>query len=293
MTGHTAARATEIPVRRMNFAFGPDVPRHWMGGDPFETQVFNALSITFPRGEKNFIDSVVEYRDRITDPALEANVRGFIGQEGHHRVQHRAFNEWLASFGLPVADIDDYVRMLDETKLSALLPIQRLAVTCAFEHFTAVLAEAFVTDPAMYGVCDERVRALWTWHALEELEHKAVAFDVYEHVGGDYVTRVTTMALVTIDFFRNQARFHYQLMKADGHVWSVGSWIRGMWKYWGPRGAFTKLLPAYLAYYRPSFHPAQHDTSKVLDRWKPYVEERAERITPPAERGDPGHRAAG
>jgi predicted metal-dependent hydrolase len=59
----------------------------------------------------------------------------------------------------------------------------------------------------------------------------------------------------------------------------VGSWARGIWKYWGPQGAFTKLVPAYLDYYRPSFHPWQHDTRELLARWKPYVEARAERVT--------------
>jgi predicted metal-dependent hydrolase len=283
MTAHAAASPTEIPVRRMNFSFAPDIPRHWMGGDPFETHILHALSLTFPRGEKMFIDSVRAFAARITDPALKTDVRAFIGQEGHHSREHAAFNEWITSLGLPTKEIDDFVRNNIERNQAGLSPDRLLAATCALEHFTAVLAEAFLTNPALRDACDERVRALWIWHSIEELEHKSVAFDVFEQVGGDYLvrysTRVITMALVTLNFLYNQAGFHRKLMKADGQAWNVGSWARGIWKYWGPQGAFTKLVPAYLDYYRPSFHPWQHDTRELLARWKPYVEARAERVT--------------
>src|SRR5690606_41942592 len=52
--------------------------------------------------------------------------------------------------------------------------------TCALEHFTAMLAETILEHPEMLEGMDERVLPLWLWHAVEESEHKSVAFDVYQ-----------------------------------------------------------------------------------------------------------------
>jgi uncharacterized protein len=275
-----AATPIDIPVRQMGLAFPSDIPRHWIGGDPFQTHIFHALSLTFPMGEKMFVDSVRAFSDRITDPKLKGDVRAFIGQEMQHSREHAAFNAWIASLGLPAREIAEFVKTRIESSDEGTSAMQRLAVTCALEHFTAILAEAFLTTPELLEACDERVRTLWIWHAIEENEHKSVAFDVFESVGGDYPTRAVTMFLVTFDFVLHQAQFHRKLMKADGQAWNVGSWARGMWKYWGPRGIFTKLAPAYLAYYRRDFHPAQHDTRGLVAQWKRYVEDRAKRVMP-------------
>jgi predicted metal-dependent hydrolase len=279
----------------MGFEFTKDLPRHWVAGDPFETHLFNALSLTFPLGERMFIDSVRAFVDQITDPKLESDVRAFAGQEIQHSREHAAFNAWIASLGLPAKEVEEFVAADIAEGNAKTTPLQQLAATCALEHFTAVMAEAFLTTPELREAFDERVRALWTWHAIEETEHKSVAFDVFQHVGGDYRTRVVTMLVVTFDFLRHQAMFHRKLMRADGQMRNVRSWARGVWKYWGPKGMFTKLAPAYLAYYRRDFHPWQHDNRALVAAWKREVEERAKRIVPqrsPEGRRDPGSRAA-
>jgi predicted metal-dependent hydrolase len=199
-----------------------------------------------------------------------------------HSREHAAFNDWIASLGLPAREIEAFVKRRIEQTKAVVSPIQRLAITCAFEHFTAILAEAFLTTPALHAACDERIRTLWLWHAIEENEHKSVAFDVFQHVGGDYGTRALAMFFITFDFVVHQARFHGQLMTADGQRWNVKSWVRGMWKYWGPAGIFTRLAPAYLDYYRRDFHPRQHDTRELIALWKRHVEARAKRVVPQA-----------
>ena len=283
MNAHPAAvTPIDIPVRHMGFSFPKDLPRHWYGNDPFETHLFNALSLTFPFGEKEFIDSVRAFSDRVTDPQLKDDVRAFIGQEMQHSREHEAFNAWIASLGLPAQYIWDFIEKRQAEMKAKSRPIDRLAVTCALEHFTAILAEAILTSPELVEGFDPRVRAMWIWHAIEETEHKSVAYDVFEHVGGDYRTRVVAMLFVTREFILNQIHFHRKLMEADGESRNVKSKARGFLKYWGPRGVFTKLAPAYLEYFRRDFHPWQHDNRELVTKWKRYVEEQAKRVVPQA-----------
>ncbi|MFO0693781.1 MAG: metal-dependent hydrolase [Polyangiales bacterium] len=287
MSDHaTAVTPIDIPVRHMGFAFPEDLPRHWCGGDPFETHLLNALSLTFPIGEKQFIDSVRAFADQITDAQLKDDVRAFVGQEMQHSREHQAFNDWIASLGLPAAYVENDIKQRIARTNKIFKPIHQLAVTCALEHFTAIMAEAFLTNPELLAEFDERVRTMWVWHAIEETEHKSVAFDVFEHVGGEYSTRVWTMMLITFLFIRNQTHFHRTLMKADGELFNVKSWARGLYKYWGPKGVFTKLAPAYLAYYRRDFHPWQHDNRELVARYKREVEAKAKRVVPQATKAE-------
>ena len=61
-----------------------------------------------------------------------------------------------------------------------LSPLARLAATVALEHLTAILAAALLDGRSgSLAGADPRVAELWRWHAVEETEHKSVAFDVY------------------------------------------------------------------------------------------------------------------
>jgi predicted metal-dependent hydrolase len=112
------------------------------------------------------------------------------------------------------------------------------------------------------------VRPLWLWHALEESEHKAVAFDVYKAVGGGYLRRASLMLVTTAVFFTAQTLVHARLMATRKILWKPWRWVRGATRFWIYPGYFTKLLPAYLAYFRPSFHPDERDTRELLDSWR-------------------------
>lgn len=272
----------DISVRHMGFEVPQDLPRYWVSNDPFETHLFNSLSLSFPQGERQFVESVRAFAEQITDPALKDDVRAFIGQEMQHSKEHETFNAWIESQGLPAQYVYDYIRERIHRTNAEAPPKVQLAITCALEHFTAIMAGVILEDPDFFSSVDERARMLWLWHAIEEAEHKSVAFDVYQHIGGSYRTRVITMALVTTQFIWNQAHFHRKMMRADGQTLNVKSWVRGIHRYWGPRGKFTKLIPAYLDYYKRDFHPWQHDNRAVIAKWKALVEENAKRVLPQA-----------
>jgi uncharacterized protein len=255
--------ATIVP-RPLRLALSGATPRHWLAGEAALTHVFNSLSIVFPRGEKMFVDAVRDHRDHVHEPALKQAVRDFIGQEVNHSRAHVAFNDWLTTQGLPIAELLEVVesRIAHTEKLPA---IRRLAVTCALEHFTAVLAAALLSHPTLLDEMHEDVRPLWLWHAIEEIEHKSVAFDVFEAAGGGYRMRAGTMVLVTFSFVYYVTQRYRELLRAEGLLSDRRARARAARKLFGPGGYLAGILPAYLAYYRQDFHPAQLDDSALLE----------------------------
>src|SRR5438067_7024404 len=199
----TQSRARSVPTRTMEFdACFDDLPKHFApGGDIVMSHVLTVLSSVFPDGEDYFVRSVEAVRDRIDDPSLRDDVDGFIGQESMHGREHRALNEHLAELGYPTRAIGTYVKRLTAFRERFTSERVNLAFTAALEHYTATLAETLLTDPqARAAIGHEGVRSLLTWHALEESEHKAVAFDVYRRMGGTERMRVTTMWLTHLTF---------------------------------------------------------------------------------------------
>ncbi len=259
-----------IPRRDVEFGFEPaNVPRDWCSQDAFDTTFLNALSLLFPEGERFFVDSVKQHKDCVTDPDLQRAITGFIGQEAMHGKEHRAFNDMMVAHGHAEAPrIDKSLRKFLGMVRSVLSPKSQLAATCALEHFTAMLAEALLRDDRMRNEMDPSVRPLWLWHALEESEHKAVAFDVYTAAGGGYARRTLIMLLTTVVFFAAQAITHARLMATREILWKPWRWVRGATRLWIYPGYFTRLVPAYLAYFGPGFHPDDRDTQSLLASWR-------------------------
>mgnify|MGYP001376047192 FL=1 len=254
--------------RRMDFSFDDAIPMDWFGGDPFKSMVLTALSATFPEGERFFVDSVRHYQKGVS-PALARQVSGFIGQEAHHGREHDAFNAFMQRKGLPMDRIDAFVRDGMKFMRRRLSPERQLAMTCALEHFTAILAELALEHPDFFGPMDERVKPLWYWHAIEENEHKAVAFDVFQDRVGSYWIRSSQMLLNTIEFAFFSSFHTWQLFKARGIQRDWKMILNGLDELVGRKpGWLRKMGKAYLSYYRPDFHPWQRDTTAAMNHWK-------------------------
>lgn len=260
-----------IPLRRVDFDLDPEaVPRDWYADDPFISTHLNALSLLFPEGERFFVESVKQLRHHVTDDELRQRVAGFIGQEAMHGKEHRAFNRLLVAHGFAEAPrIEAWLRgFLQLVRRRILSPRSQLAATCALEHFTAILAEALLREPGMRDAMHPSVRSLWLWHALEESEHKAVAFDVYRAAGGGTVRRAAIMLLATVVFFAVAAGVHARLLHTRGVLLRPWRWLRGLRVMWLWPGYFTRLVPAYFAYFRPGFHPDDRDTDALIAVWR-------------------------
>ena len=260
----------EIQIRNIDFDLPENLPRHWHGGDPYVTSFFNGLSLMFPDGEKFFVDSVRRYQNRITDPVLREEVRGFCGQEGMHGREHRRYNELLERQGYPIRAIDRFLQwgIRQDRKLP---PRWQLAMTVALEHFTAVFADVVLRDPRMFRDAHPAMRRLWTWHALEEAEHKAVAFDVYRTIApglAGYLRRVLVMLWVTLGFGLQIVIHESWLLRSEGLFWKLRARRHAFRYFFVEPGLLRAGLSHYLAFYRPSFHPWQIDSGDVVARWR-------------------------
>lgn len=258
----------DLTVRRMDFEFSDEVPEYWYGNDPFRTLLLAALSAGFPPGECFFIDSVRQFRDQISDPELKKAISAFIGQEAHHSKEHAGLNELMVRRGHAVNKIENEVaRLMDKLRLK-LSPAEQLAHTAAIEHFTALMSEQFLLHADELESMDPQMAKLWAWHAVEETEHKAVAFDVFKAVSGDEWIRIKQMLIGSVLFTLFSTRDFLSLLYASGHFWDARMWIRGMDHFWGRKGIFRRMIPSYLKYYRRDFHPSQHDSGAQLAKIK-------------------------
>jgi predicted metal-dependent hydrolase len=272
MAKTSAPASVEVVRRDIRFDLDTAELRSWHPEGLHVAHFFNALSIFFPEGEKFFIDSVRHYRDQIDSPALQRDVNGFVGQEAMHSREHRRYNAALGRMGLPVAELDARVKGYLETVRGRTNPQEQLAVTIALEHFTAIMAHTVLSDERLLQDADPHLAAIWRWHAVEETEHKAVAFDVYRAVVGEgtraWVQRSIVMLLVTVDFWLRVFRYHFRLVYADGAAGDVRGWWRLFRWLWLSPGGMRQLVRPWLSYFRRDFHPWQHDNSSHVERWK-------------------------
>ncbi|MFD3507828.1 metal-dependent hydrolase [Nocardia sp. NPDC058666] len=268
-TGPNPNDQPAIRVRRIHFDYPEgSLARHFVGGDLVMSHVIAYLSATFPEGEEFFVRSVRRYADSITDPVLAQQVRGFVGQEITHGREHRELNLRLRQMGYPTRREERTTRWILHVYERILPPLTCLAITAALEHFTAVFAETLLQDGrAQELLGSTEVRSMLLWHAVEESEHRAVAFDVYRSVGGGERRRIATMCAILVLFgtsivvnstvsllgdraTRNPVRLA-KSVAAIRHTPFVSRTVR-------------RRVRDYL---KPGFHPDDVDNSALLAQW--------------------------
>ena len=251
-----------------------DLPRHFaVDGDILGSHILTVLSGVFPDGEDFFVRSVEAVRDRIDDPRLSRDVNGFVGQESMHGREHRVLNERLAELGYPTRALAAYIRTTLRLRERIQSKKFNLAVTAALEHYTATLAETLLTSPeARAEVGHDGVRSLLMWHALEESEHKAVAFDVYRAVGGTERMRKAAMWVVHANFILETGTWTLLSLAVDPdarrHPLRV---LRGLGRLW--RSPFTsrRTVRQLFQYHRRGFHPHDRDTTALIAEWRGHL----------------------
>jgi predicted metal-dependent hydrolase len=244
-----------------------DIPRWWLGNDPFKTRYIDAMALTFPDGERYFIQTVREYRDQITDPVLAAQVKDFIYQEGQHGMVHTQYNERLKRQGMAIDRITTFIVDRLNSYRRGYSKAFNVGRTAGAEHLTALMAHGlFGTD--LMKDAHPRIRAMYAWHSVEEIEHKAVAFDVFQKVAkGGYWTRILSFLHVSVLFPLHTLLILRHMLKVDGrNTWRV--WLRGLWWLYGPGGLWPRLMPHYFAYFKPGFHPWKHGDLAVYATWE-------------------------
>lgn len=260
--------ASSFPVRRMDYQFS-SMPRYWCNDEPSFTHFFTGLSTLFPEGEAYFVRSVRALRQRIhNNPQLDKDIGAFIGQEAMHSKEHHAFHLSAKQHGLDPESLENATGIILKT-IEKLFPVKwNLLVTVGLEHYTAALVTTMMntTNDLM---TDETIRNLWLWHSVEETEHKAVAFDLYEHLYGSglsaYLPRVAVYTFSLILITLMTTAFHVVLMKRDGQLFNGASWAKFL-KFGLKENKI--FMPRFLAYYRPNFHPNDSDESELVAKTK-------------------------
>jgi predicted metal-dependent hydrolase len=241
--------------------------RWWHGGDPIATAFFNALSASFPQGETFFIETVRRYRDQASG-VLRTQIDAFIKQESLHTREHVAFNKLIKSAGYDTSSMDaETRRRLDKARTRD--PLVQLSITVALEHFTAIMAYALLTDARPMPGAPPDVLRLWQWHAIEEIEHKSVAFDTFNAMTKEirplrrWILRNYTMALISLQFWHANFQRMADFFRQD-EMNSVRTWLKVIHYLTVKPGILRKTFLPYLAYYRPGFHPWIHDDRPLI-----------------------------
>lgn len=270
-TPEPEGKERRITTRRISFEESlQGLPRHFAkDGDLVSSHVVAGLSSVFPDGEDFFVRSVRHFRDQITDPVLKRQVAGFIGQESVHGREHRVLNDKLAELGYPTKQVERFTKAGLALRWRLLPAKSNLAVTAALEHFTATLAELLMTDEeTRQAIGNETVKYLFLWHALEESEHKAVAFDVYRAVGGTERMRIWTMKVVRAGFLLGSVIELIVSLAFDRDTYTRGVLRRSLGNFRGSSIVSRQLWKQLREYDRRGFHPDDRDTTELIEQWR-------------------------
>lgn len=271
----TAAAEARITVRQVEFAYSPEMAGHWNPGKPEFSHIVNAGSLAMPYLEPYLIKTMRAARPLIRDPALQQELDSYVRQEATHYKQHRLFNDELKTRGYRAIETvearlaGEYTALETERSLAF-----NLAYAEGFESMALAIGQMLIADREyLFGRSESGVASLVLWHFVEEIEHKNVAFDVFEHLHGNYFRRVHGVLYALTHIFL-LTRWAYQaLLKEDG-----------LWRNWRSRVAlglligriFRKLIPKVLRILVPGYNPRQvRDPSWATDWAKLYARDRS------------------
>lgn len=259
--------AKSIPVRHMQFKFPDNFPKYFAFNNPAATSLFVVFSAIFPAGERFFVESLRNLRSEVKNDQLQQHIKGFIGQEAMHAREHERFNQCLRNMGFNVDTPERYINHALNI-LRMLPPQQQLACTVAMEHFTAQLATQWLSHDLLAALSDQQTLTIWQWHALEELEHKAVSFDVYQQVCNDPLINRYVAFIAT----------HFIIIPAALAAWIVVAYqdkcLRDRKRLWeglklifGKQGFLTPLWPRLTDFLSKDFDPRTDDTQQLEAHW--------------------------
>ena len=268
------------PTHRRKVRFNwSDTPLHWVPDDPFATHMLNELHLLLPAGERWFIRVVDEAAPMVDEPELRAAITPFIQQEAWHAWAHQGGLDHLAEQGIdtkPYTErLEHWLSTLGNQRTNWPKPLQRwwlyrrLADVAALEHFTAVLGQWVIQNRGLdYARTDPVMLDLLRWHGAEEIEHRALVFDVYQNVCGNYLLSAFSMLMTAplfVFWWIAGARY---LMSNDPTIdakWRWRDWLRAARQYRLP-GPWTILVTVPLRYMRPSHHPrTEASTQMAMD----------------------------
>lgn len=285
--GQTAARSKKksasntvgklIP-RKVQFDWS-ETPVDWIPGHPFASYFINEINTILPAGEFWFCRLYNKALPYVTDDKLREDMQMFMRQEAMHARAHSgAIETYLKQRGI---DTERNTRIMDylfETaladapfgrKLPKFLEKQwlvfRLGIIAAVEHMTCVLGTYALENKHWDEAgADPTLLDLIRWHGAEEIEHRSVAFDLYQHLGGRYLSRYYLACIATPMVFGLWVDGAAHIMGQDPRFADKkpALWKPWIWRQWARVGKtgqlpnplwlmFIKQLPFFSPWYNP------------------------------------------
>jgi uncharacterized protein len=263
-----AKPASRLPVRRLRVDMSKGFDKLWNGGDAYRTHYLNALSMSFPVGEQFFIDSLkggVATLPPAQREPLAQELRGFVGQEATHRHLHGQFNAELERQGLRNHWQNWAKWRVEQSK--TMKPISHVAVTAAYEHFTAVMSTGLLRHPKWLAGATPELALLWRWHAVEESEHKSVAIDVYRAMGGSEFLRKAWFVYIALLFFAESTLQTFINLWHSGEWKKPKTWWQGAKFLLGPGGVWWASAMPLARYLKSDFHPDHLEDADEMAHW--------------------------
>jgi len=229
---------------------------------------FYSLSAMFPEGERFFIHAVRHYQKSVSDPKMLADIRGFIGQEAHHGRCHEELNDAIEKLGIPMSMVSENMSARVNMLKNRFGPERQLALTVAMEHFTASLAEFILENPEVLDQAPATFRKMMIWHSVEEIEHKAVAFDLFRlQVNNEWMRR-RVMVIAMVSLFARIAMFQVRILWKTKHLPSMKEWLGAVRFFWGKKGILRANALGVKKFFQRDFHPNDIDQSALIDGWE-------------------------
>ncbi len=280
MTDVSADRFPPIEVRKIPFEFPDELEPIWNPGHHEWSHMINGASLTMPYLEPFLIATLRDAAGEIDDPVVLEQIAGFVGQEGQHFRIHRRYNELMKANGYPqLAEVEESMkRSYDRIKQRRSLAF-RLAYSAGFESMTLGVTKWLVEDRVkLFAGSDTRVASFALWHMVEEVEHKRVAFDVYEAVVGKYWQRALGVLTGSLHVFLLARKGCVVMLKADGRWRNPRSRLR-LWR----RTAefFAAVVPGALRSALPRHDPRDEPDPDWVTEWIAGYDNRPDPDSPP------------
>lgn len=241
--------------------------RHWVRRDPVASAFFNCLSAVFPCGESYMIASMHPFMNAVPEP-LASQIADFIEQEAGHSREHVSMNKYLVDGGYDIRPLEKAIRGFVGMFRNR-GHIVRVGATMCIEHLTAIIASELLKNDHHLQGSDEQLREIWIWHAIEEIEHKAVAFDLWMYLTRDWsgfrrwITRSALLAVISTTFFYNRTRGQLILLSQDG-IGPLRGFLAAIRSGFGKGGIGRLILPSWASFLKPGFHPWQYDDRHLV-----------------------------
>ncbi|KZX86468.1 hypothetical protein A3715_00025 [Oleiphilus sp. HI0009] len=261
------SKKRNVTPRAIEFDFSDLTDLLFFDNNRLKTSFILGLSAAIPHAEDLIIEKMRLYRDRITDAELLDDMRGIIGQEAHHSRVHAAFNNKAKELGSDVPGITEITNNRMRKSIGKLSEKEQLALAVCYEHITALFGNVFAKNPEVLEGLKGSAHELMSWHAMEEIEHKSVCFDVYMAIFND---RKCIKKMAHKAYYNAMTNIHYGMFldlkssKTMPKMKDISGFLHFLFS---KKGIVRASFKDSLKIYSNNFDPREIDNTEFVNKW--------------------------